>query len=96
MFVTHVEQLPIPSVVDGLAHDTRSLHEYLHHVFVQRIGEYNTDRYAAFHERQVELYAEYDPDALLPFIRTSKFVSYEKVCSLERYVSVVILASFFR
>lgn len=83
MFVSHVEQLPIASIVDQLSHDRKSLHDYLHRVFVQRLGEYNIEIYAKFHELQVELYAEYDPDSLLPFIRTSNFVSLEKVCNSE-------------
>ena len=33
-----------------------------------------------YHQRQVELYATYDPDKLLPFLRSCNDIPLQKVC----------------
>ena len=53
MMVNHVDELPITSVVEQLSNDRKALHKYLHDVFVQHMGEYNTEVNAEFHEMQV-------------------------------------------
>ena len=56
----------IASVVDQLKGYPRLLHKYLHALFVK-----DPHAGSAFHELQVELYAEYEPNKLLPFLRQS-------------------------
>jgi len=53
-------------VVDQLRKYPKLLHKYLHALFVKdpHVG-------SAYHELQVELYAEYEPSKLLPFLRQS-------------------------
>ncbi|KAL8146419.1 hypothetical protein AgCh_004237 [Apium graveolens] len=49
------------------------LHLYLHSLFVA-----NPDAGREFHDMQVELYADYDPEMLLPFLRSSQHYMLEK------------------
>lgn len=49
------------------------LHLYLHSLF-----EANPDAGREFHDMQVELYADYDPKMLLPFLRSSRHYMLEK------------------
>ncbi len=58
-FVNHRDVLPIPSVVQQLRHDRKSLHLYLHELFITAKEEYNVQEYAEYHAMQVSLYAEF-------------------------------------
>ncbi|KAK6144309.1 hypothetical protein DH2020_021129 [Rehmannia glutinosa] len=49
------------------------LHQYLHSLF-----ESNPHAGRDFHDMQVELYADYDPKMLLPFLRSSQHYTLEK------------------
>ncbi|PIA54894.1 hypothetical protein AQUCO_00901062v1 [Aquilegia coerulea] len=57
----------------------RFLHLYLHSLF-----ETNPHAGKEFHDMQVELYADYDPKMLLPFLRSSQHYRLEKVFILGR------------
>ncbi|KAK9279527.1 hypothetical protein L1049_013206 [Liquidambar formosana] len=58
--------------------DTRFfLHSYLHSLF-----EANPHAGKDFHDMQVELYADYDPKMLLPFLRSSQHYTLEKAHEL--------------
>lgn len=73
------EQLAIADIAKQLEDERELLHEYLHELFVHRLGEYNSEMYASLHETQVALYAEFAPSYLLKFLQTSNFVPLEKV-----------------
>lgn len=79
MLVNQTEQLKILDIVKQLEDDRELLHEYLHELFVHRLGEYNSEVYASLHETQVALYTEFAPSFLLRFLQTSNFVPLEKV-----------------
>ena len=71
--------MQIATVVDQLRGRPKLLHKYLHALFVKdpHVG-------AAFHEAQVELYAEFEPSKLLPFLRQSNHYPLKMVRGLER------------
>ncbi|KAI8073983.1 hypothetical protein BC940DRAFT_363920 [Gongronella butleri] len=73
MLVKNTEAMPIAKVVQQLRGHRQFLHIYLDALF---------DRDAhlgfEFHDIQVELYAEYDYNKLLDFLRTSNYISLEK------------------
>lgn len=73
LLVANVHRVPMQQVVAQLREHPPLLHQYLHAVFVKdaRLGE-------AFHELQVELYAEYDRKNLLPFLHQSTAYPLEK------------------
>ncbi|RLN86243.1 hypothetical protein BBJ28_00018858 [Nothophytophthora sp. Chile5] len=78
MLVNQTEQLKISDIVAQLEGERELLHAYLHELVLHRLGEYNTEIYSALHEKQVALYAEFDPAFLLKFLQTSNFVPLEK------------------
>ncbi|RLN20907.1 hypothetical protein BBJ28_00018419 [Nothophytophthora sp. Chile5] len=78
MLVNQTEQLKISDIVTQLEGERELLHAYLHELVLHRLGEYNTELYSALHEKQVALYAEFDPAFLLKFLQTSNFVPLEK------------------
>lgn len=80
MLTTHTTQVDIFVVVQNL--DTSNqylLHRYLHQIFESEMGLYNAQEYADAHDRQIELYLKYDPDALIAFLQISKYVNLDKV-----------------
>ena len=57
MLVTHMETLPLPLVVSQMESAApECLQMYLHKVFINRMGEYNTEDYALYHEKQVRVF----------------------------------------
>lgn len=78
MLVNQTEQLKISDIVTQLEGEPELLHTYLHELVLHRLGEYNSEIYSALHEKQVALYAEFQPDFLLKFLQTSNFVPLEK------------------
>lgn len=68
----------INTVVDQLRKYPKLLHKYLHALFVKdpHVG-------SAYHELQVELYAEYEPSKLLPFLRQSNHYPLKMVRTAE-------------
>ncbi|KQJ85257.1 vacuolar protein sorting-associated protein 41 homolog [Brachypodium distachyon] len=79
LMIQHRDIIPPYEVVDQLLHASKScdkkylLHQYLHALF-------ETDIHAGkdFHDMQVELYADYEPRMLLPFLRTSQHYRLDK------------------
>ncbi|XP_044504927.1 vacuolar protein sorting-associated protein 41 homolog [Mangifera indica] len=51
---------------------------YFLHLFLHSLFEANPDAGKEFHDMQVELYADYDPKMLLPFLRSSQHYTLEK------------------
>lgn len=68
LFVDNVDVMPLESVVAQLSSHPRHLHKYLHHLFLK---DKNFLIGYAYHNKQVELYAEYQPKFLLEFLKTS-------------------------
>ncbi|CAN0916548.1 Vacuolar protein sorting-associated protein 41 homolog, partial [Linum grandiflorum] len=79
LFMQNREMISPPEVVSQLLSskaqcDSRYfLHSYLHALF-----EANPHAGRDFHDMQVELYADYDPKMLLPFLRSSQHYKLEK------------------
>lgn len=73
LLVDSVEQIPIAVVVEQLTALPRSLHHYLHALFVR-------DPHAGrdYHEQQIALYADFAPALLLPFLRQSTYYRLER------------------
>jgi hypothetical protein len=73
LLVDSIEQIPIGVVVEQLTPLPRSLHHYLHALFVR-------DPHAGrdYHEMQIALYADYAPALLLPFLRQSTYYRLER------------------
>ncbi|XXQ29586.1 Vacuolar protein sorting-associated protein [Plasmodiophora brassicae] len=69
LIASHV---PPDVVVAQLEQDRLALHRYLHALF-----EFDRDAGARYHERQLSLYAEFQPDALLTFLAQSSHYKLE-------------------
>mmetsp|Transcript_31718 Transcript_31718/g.79039 ORF Transcript_31718/g.79039 Transcript_31718/m.79039 type:complete len:266 (+) Transcript_31718:3-800(+) len=82
LLVEHVDALPVETVVPQLDGEDvaqqRRLHEYLHALFTLdgHVG-------AAFHERQLQLYADLAPELLLPFLRASTHYSLQEALRIS-------------
>ncbi|PRP85869.1 vacuolar protein sorting-associated protein [Planoprotostelium fungivorum] len=66
MLVTHIDQIPVPEVVEQLRPYPLMLHSYLHALFLKdpQVG-------STYHELQVGLYAQYDYSYLMTFLKQS-------------------------
>ncbi|XP_062171764.1 vacuolar protein sorting-associated protein 41 homolog [Alnus glutinosa] len=53
-------------------------HRYFLHLYLHSLFEVNPHAGKDFHDVQVELYADYDPKMLLPFLRSSQHYTLEK------------------
>lgn len=73
MLVANTDRIPIARVVEQLEEHPFFLHLYLHGLF-QRDHRIASE----YHGRQVELYASYKQDLLLPFLRVSDSYPLEK------------------
>lgn len=74
----NVEQIPVSNIVDELKGKPRKLHEYLDTVF-RKDPRLTSD----YHSLQLELYADYEPEKLMNFLRGGSTYSLEraaKVC----------------
>mmetsp|Transcript_11548 Transcript_11548/g.42238 ORF Transcript_11548/g.42238 Transcript_11548/m.42238 type:complete len:1091 (-) Transcript_11548:113-3385(-) len=94
LFLEHREEVP-PRVVVGkvmegasseteLRHRRQLLHEYLHELWLQ-----DAEAGAEFHMLQIELYAEFDTQSMLPFLQSSQHYPLEKaldVCEKHRLI----------
>lgn len=110
LLVRNLDRLPLPHVVQQLQQNVfpqkqgrRLLHGYLHRVFVAVPEIYNSAEYAAYHEMQVSLYAEFAPSdpgprvvgketSFLWFLRTSNFAPLGTFCSVSPLVLFVCLS----
>ncbi|CAF3876112.1 unnamed protein product [Rotaria magnacalcarata] len=64
MLINHMDKLPVRSVYNVLQNSPRNLHAYLDGVFSK-----NPNDSRDFHTAQVSLYANYEPEKLLGFLR---------------------------
>ncbi|PRP83024.1 RING zinc finger-containing protein [Planoprotostelium fungivorum] len=83
MLVSHTERVPIAEVVDQLRGYPLMLHNYLHALFEKdpHIGQ-------TYHEMQVALYAEYNYEFLMTFLKQSNYWALERayqVCADKKY-----------
>ncbi|KAM9957832.1 hypothetical protein ACTFIW_012804 [Dictyostelium discoideum] len=90
LLVANTDRIPIPVVVSQLKDRREYLHRYLHTLFLK-------DAHIAsdFHEIQIQLYAQYEPELLLTFLKNSGHYSLEKAleeCSKKQlYEEMVYL-----
>ncbi|XP_071478787.1 vacuolar protein sorting-associated protein 41 homolog [Diadema antillarum] len=68
MLITNTDKVAVKKVVSQLQEDRRLLYLYLDALF-QKDANQGRD----FHAMQVELYAEFDRERLLPFLKTSNY-----------------------
>ncbi|KAG2575638.1 hypothetical protein PVAP13_7KG377500 [Panicum virgatum] len=79
LLIQHRDIIPPYEVVEQLLHSNKTgdkryfLHLYLHALF-----EIDIHAGKDFHDMQVELYADYEPRMLLPFLRTSQHYRLDK------------------
>lgn len=88
LLIRNTDSIPVSSVVNQLHNQPLFLHIYLHALFTR-----DSTLGSPYHDIQVELYAEYDYDLLLNFLRTSNDYSLEKayrVCDLRDLVPEMI------
>ncbi|CAL0324194.1 unnamed protein product [Lupinus luteus] len=68
-----------PEVVKQLLNaDVKCDSRYFLHLYLHSLFEVNPHAGKDFHDMQVELYADYDPKMLLPFLRSSQHYTLEK------------------
>ncbi|KAJ3321851.1 Vacuolar protein sorting-associated protein 41 [Boothiomyces sp. JEL0866] len=77
LLVEHTDHVPPSVAVKALEKNREFLHIYLDGLFLKDHLEGS-----AYHELQVELYADYDPPRLIDFLRTSSNYSYPKAYEL--------------
>ncbi|GAM24798.1 hypothetical protein SAMD00019534_079730, partial [Acytostelium subglobosum LB1] len=77
LLVNKIDKIPIRVVVKQLENKPEYTHLYLHTLFLKdaRAG-------MDFHELQVSLYAQYEPDLLLPFLRNSISYNLDKALQI--------------
>ncbi|XP_031573890.1 vacuolar protein sorting-associated protein 41 homolog [Actinia tenebrosa] len=73
MFIDNLDKVPVDEVVSQLKKRPQLLHKYLDSL-LQKDPEAGMD----YHELQVGLYAEFDRDRLLPFLRNSNYYPLQK------------------
>jgi len=73
LLVSCTDKIPVTHVVKQLQEYPHMLHRYLHQLFLKdpKLGQ-------EYHERQVALYAKYDYDNLITFLKGSNYYSLEK------------------
>lgn len=76
LLVTNPDYAPVHQCVSILSKYPLLLHIYLDALFV--LGGDANESGHPFQDRQVELYAEYDPSRLLHFLQTASFFSFPK------------------
>ncbi|CAL5212206.1 unnamed protein product [Lathyrus oleraceus] len=79
LFIQNRELISSPEVVKQLLNaDNKSDCRYFLHLYLHSLFEVNPHAGKDFHDMQVELYADYDPKMLLPFLRSSQHYTLEK------------------
>ncbi|XP_031112370.1 vacuolar protein sorting-associated protein 41 homolog [Ipomoea triloba] len=79
LLIQHRDLIPPPEVVSQLmASENKDDSRYLMHLYLHALFEINPHAGRDYHDLQVELYAEYDPKMLLPFLRSSQHYTLEK------------------
>lgn len=84
MLLNNVDKIPVNLFVSKLKNRKHLLHKYLHKAFLKdpTLGEEH-------HGLLVELYAEYEPEHLLPFLRMSNNYSLEKALDICQQRSLI-------
>lgn len=79
LLVQHRYAVPPYEVVSQLQKaGTDEKYRYLLHLYLHELFEKDPTSGKDFHDLQVELYAEYEPRLLLPFLRSSNYYSLDK------------------
>ncbi|WVQ84653.1 hypothetical protein IAT38_006808 [Cryptococcus sp. DSM 104549] len=88
LLVDHIHSIPIDRVVHQLEVEPKYLYMYLDSLF-----DKDTQLCLPYSDRMVELYAAYDVERLMSFLRASNFYDLEKaysVCKERDYVSEMV------
>eukprot|EP00468_Gymnochlora_sp_CCMP2014_P004179 CAMPEP_0167747640 /NCGR_PEP_ID=MMETSP0110_2-20121227/4396_1 /TAXON_ID=629695 /ORGANISM="Gymnochlora sp., Strain CCMP2014" /LENGTH=423 /DNA_ID=CAMNT_0007632569 /DNA_START=227 /DNA_END=1495 /DNA_ORIENTATION=- len=89
LFMESLHRFTIREVAEQLESHPRLLH-----VFLDALFKRDPNLGAEFHNRQVELYAEFEPKSLLGFLKNSNFYLLEtalKVCSSRKLYNEMVL-----
>ncbi|KEH29938.1 putative chromatin regulator PHD family [Medicago truncatula] len=79
LYIQNRELISPPEVVKQLLNaDNKSDSRHFLHLYLHSLFEVNPHAGKDFHDMQVELYADYDPKMLLPFLRSSQHYTLEK------------------
>ncbi|PHU03773.1 Vacuolar protein sorting-associated protein 41 -like protein [Capsicum chinense] len=79
LLIQHRDLIHPPEVVSQLmAARTKCDYRYLLHLYLHSLFEANPHAGRDYHDMQVELYADYDPKMMLPFLRSSQHYTLEK------------------
>ncbi|GJN26057.1 hypothetical protein PR202_gb13955 [Eleusine coracana subsp. coracana] len=79
LLIQHRDIIPPYEVVEQLLHTSKNCDKrYLLHLYLHGLFEIDIHAGKDFHDMQVELYAEYEPRMLLPFLRTSQHYRLDK------------------
>ncbi|KAL8525316.1 hypothetical protein ACS0TY_014805 [Phlomoides rotata] len=79
LFIQHMNIISPSDVVSQLkAAKNKCDYRYYLHLYLHSLFESHPNDGKAFHDMQVELYADYDPKMLLPFLRSSQHYTLEK------------------
>ncbi|KAJ1273442.1 hypothetical protein BS78_06G280800 [Paspalum vaginatum] len=79
LLIQHRDTIPPYEVVEQLLHTSKNCdRKYLLHLYLHALFEMDIHAGRDFHDMQVELYADYEPRMLLPFLRTSQHYRLDK------------------
>ncbi|CAH9072753.1 unnamed protein product [Cuscuta europaea] len=78
LLIQHKDLIPPPEVVSQLAAGNKGDSRHMTHLYLHALFETNPHAGRDYHDLQVELYSEYDPKMLLPFLRSSQHYTLEK------------------
>ncbi|XP_074573992.1 vacuolar protein sorting-associated protein 41 homolog [Curcuma longa] len=79
LLIQHRDLIPPTEIVEQLLGTSRKCDKrYLVHLYLHALFEIDPQAGKDFHDLQVELYAEYEPKMLLPFLRSSQHYRLEK------------------
>ncbi|XP_062184439.1 vacuolar protein sorting-associated protein 41 homolog isoform X1 [Phragmites australis] len=79
LLIQHRDIIPPYEVVEQLLHTSKNCDKkYLLHLYLHALFETDIHAGKDFHDMQVELYVEYEPRMLLPFLRTSQHYRLDK------------------
>ncbi|KAL0460606.1 UNVERIFIED_CONTAM: Vacuolar protein sorting-associated protein 41 [Sesamum latifolium] len=79
LFIQHRDLISPSDVVSQLrTAKNKCDYRYFLHLYLHSLFEANPHAGREFHDMQVELYADYDPKMLLPFLRSSQHYTLEK------------------
>ncbi|CAA0813525.1 Vacuolar protein sorting-associated protein 41 homolog [Striga hermonthica] len=78
LFIQHRDLISPSDVVSQLLAAKKCDYRYFLHLYLHALFESNPHAGRDYHDMQVELYADYDPKMLLPFLRSSQHYTLEK------------------